>query len=132
MTNNKRKYLKKHVGGELISDLIIPSDVFLSKENIKEFIKNFYKTFKKKINVEKEIFYEFPNGGITYLAVLSESHFGIHTYPEINFISFNVYFCSIDKKLFKEIDNYIINWFKPVHQNTKIIKRGVPNAKKRT
>ena len=127
---NKKKYLKEHVGGELIIDLVVPSKNLLLKENIKKFINSFYKKFKRKINVEKEIFYEFPNGGITYLAVLSESHFGIHTYPEINFISFNVYFCSINEKLFKQMDDYIKSSLEPLEQNTKIIKRGIPNAKK--
>jgi len=126
MTNGK-KYLKEHVGGELIIDLLTSSPSFLDSSYIKEFIKDFYNEFKGKINVEKEIFYEFPNGGITYLAVLSESHFGIHTYPEIDFISFNVYFCHINEKLFQEMKRYILLKFKPKEKNIKILKRGIYN-----
>lgn len=35
-----------------------------------------------------------PPGGITGLALLSESHLAVHTFPETGFAALNVYSCS--------------------------------------
>ena len=34
-----------------------------------------------------------PNGGISGVAVLSESHISVHTWPEANYAAFDVFMC---------------------------------------
>jgi S-adenosylmethionine decarboxylase len=34
-----------------------------------------------------------PNGGISGVAVLAESHISVHTWPERNFAAFDVFMC---------------------------------------
>lgn len=36
----------------------------------------------------------FPNFGLTYVAILKESHLAIHTWPEHEFILFDLFLCS--------------------------------------
>lgn len=38
-----------------------------------------------------------PNGGISGVAVLSESHMSVHTWPEKNFAAFDVFMCGESK-----------------------------------
>ena len=34
-----------------------------------------------------------PNGGVSGVAVLSESHISVHTWPEANYAAFDVFMC---------------------------------------
>jgi len=49
-----------------------------------------------KLNVIGEVsWHQFPvSGGVSGLALLSESHLACHTYPEFGAASFNLYHCS--------------------------------------
>jgi S-adenosylmethionine decarboxylase len=44
-----------------------------------------------------------PNGGITGIAVLAESHISIHTWPERSYAAVDVFMCG-DAKPYKAID----------------------------
>lgn len=46
------------------------------------------------INVLKHEQHLFPNGGETHVYLLSASHLAIHTWPESNYVSLDVYTCS--------------------------------------
>ncbi|WP_234735232.1 S-adenosylmethionine decarboxylase family protein [Tellurirhabdus bombi] len=45
------------------------------------------------LNLEKvgEVYHEFPNGGFTAVIALSESHISIHTWPENDLATFDVF-----------------------------------------
>ncbi|HYE13473.1 MAG TPA: S-adenosylmethionine decarboxylase [Pyrinomonadaceae bacterium] len=44
--------------------------------------------------VGEPVWHKFPGaGGVTGLALLSESHLACHTYPEFGFATFNLYCC---------------------------------------
>ncbi len=48
-----------------------------------------------KLNVIEQSWHRFPGaGGITGLALLSESHLACHTYPEYKIATFNLYCCN--------------------------------------
>ncbi|MCK4918617.1 MAG: adenosylmethionine decarboxylase [Candidatus Pacebacteria bacterium] len=41
--------------------------------------------------------HEFAGGGFTLIIALAESHFSIHTWPEMNYATLDVFVCNIDK-----------------------------------
>jgi len=58
-------------------------------------------------------YHEFPQGGFTGVVVLSESHVAIHTWPEFNYLTMDVYVCNYTKdntagceKLFDQISKF--------------------------
>jgi S-adenosylmethionine decarboxylase len=38
-----------------------------------------------------EVYHDFPNGGFTGVVCLSESHLSVHTWPEHNYLTFDVF-----------------------------------------
>lgn len=58
-----------------------------------------------------EVEHTFHPIGCSILFLLSESHISIHTFPEKNFISFDIYTCRQyeDNLVYKDIYNFIIN-----------------------
>jgi len=46
----------------------------------------------------KVIAHRFVPDGLTLLAVISESHIGVHTYPEFDAITFDIYTCTSGEK----------------------------------
>jgi len=63
--------------------------------NNAELLKNLLKNICIKYNFEilEELSYSFTPEGCTILLLLSESHISIHTFPEKNHISFDIYTC---------------------------------------
>lgn len=64
-----------------------------------------------------------PQGGISGVAVLAESHISVHTWPERNFAAFDVFMCG-DSEPEKAID-IITGVFKPKRVNVQAYRRGV-------
>jgi len=66
---------------------------------------------KYNFEILKEINYSFNPQGCTILFLLSESHISIHTFPEKNHISFDIYTCREynNNNEYNEIYNYLIN-----------------------
>jgi S-adenosylmethionine decarboxylase len=38
-----------------------------------------------------EVYHDFPNGGYTAVVCLTESHLSVHTWPERNFLTFDIF-----------------------------------------
>ncbi len=79
-----------------------------------------------KLNEINYVFHQFPNAGVTGVVLLAESHFSIHTWPEINYLSMDIFVCNFNsnntfkaESLFKSI----INMFKPQKVNRQYIER---------
>ncbi len=66
--------------------------------------------------------HEFDSGGITGVAVLAESHMSFHTWPERDYIAFDIFMCG-DTQPYKAI-NYIKKELKADRVDIKTIKRG--------
>ena len=61
--------------------------------------------------------------GISGVAVLAESHISVHTWPERNYVAFDIFMCGDTSP---EIGaEHLIKTFNPKRKVVKIIKRGV-------
>lgn len=47
-------------------------------------------------NIVEECIHEFKPIGITYFAVISKSHFSIHTWPEYGYVAIDIFSCDDD------------------------------------
>ena len=68
----------------------------------------------------------FTGGGVSGAVILAESHESIHTWPEENFVSLDIFVCG-------ECDPYLAlpiltNWFKPGHASIKMEMRGISTS----
>lgn len=65
-----------------------------------DFIEGLAKSIVEKLNlnVVQTSYHEFTPQGITFLYILSQSHFAIHTWPENNFIHMDLVSCRYMKK----------------------------------
>ena len=64
-----------------------------------------------EFQILNEIQYKFEPIGCSILFLLSESHLSIHTFPEKNHMSFDIYTCRQykDNAVYNEIFQYLIN-----------------------
>jgi S-adenosylmethionine decarboxylase proenzyme len=69
----------------------------------------------------------FSPQGITILYMLSESHISIHTFPEQQYLAFDIYTCREyeDDSIYMEIYNKLVNWFKCDRGIPTILSRGI-------
>lgn len=67
----------------------------------------------------------FPaNNGITGIALLAESHISVHSWPEHDYIAFDIFMCgNADPELALQ---WLTNFFKPVSITTQLIERTKP------
>lgn len=49
---------------------------------------------RRELTVLREVVHRFEPQGTTVVFVLSESHFALHTYPEADYLSIDVYVCN--------------------------------------
>ena len=61
--------------------------------------------------------------GISGVAVLAESHISVHTWPERNYIAFDIFMCGDTRP--EASATYLIKKLKPRKEILKKIKRGV-------
>jgi len=81
---------------------------------------------KFKFDILKESYYEFEPMGCSILFLLSESHISIHTFPEKNHMSFDLYTCREynDNEAYNKIYKYIIEYLNASPEsNLQIIDR---------
>jgi len=72
---------------------------------------------KSNLTIISKHFYKFEEqGGITGIVLLAESHLAIHTWPEKNYLSLDVFVCNIcedNSNKARKIYNLIKDIFKP-------------------
>ena len=92
-----------------------------------EDLKNTCKTICKAhdFTILQECEYVFTPIGCTFLFLLSESHLSIHTFPEKNYISFDLYTCRSyeDNYIYTNIYYYLVDKLKAKDSTMKIIDR---------
>lgn len=120
MKNNKKPFTGLHILGEITTNKVEKlKSLNVAKRHIRNVIKNY------KLHELGSFYYKFPkDGGFTGLIVLVESHISIHTWPELKYLTLDVYLCNYSKDnsaITKKVFNDIIMFFKPI----KIIKRTI-------
>lgn len=76
-------------------------DLILSEEIKPIHIERIKLIIEKNLNVISRIEHQFTPHGETILFILSESHFALHTYPEHNYFSLDIYVCNLKINLEK-------------------------------
>lgn len=98
-------------------------DAVLERELRESDIEAIKQVIEKNLTVVNRVEHRFDPHGDTIVFILAESHFSIHTYPENNYISMDIYVCNMNvnlEKILEEIKNSV-----PFSKtDTKIILRG--------
>lgn len=72
--------------------------------------------------VLSESSHKFPGpGGFTYLALLSTSHFSVHTWPENGCCAVDMFSCG--EIMSDALISYVIKYFSPGSYNIKMVSR---------
>lgn len=100
----------------LLMDLWLGQDVEPTVDRICELVDSRFKVVEKAQHL-------FTPQGRTIVFILSESHFTVHTYPELNYITLDIYICSKDFDLLS-VRDAILDLTKPVNQNVQYMTRG--------
>ena len=69
--------------------------------------------------------------GVTGVVLLEESHACIHTWPELGYVTLDVYVCSFSRDnslAARTLFRRLIEAFTPEHAHTQELERGVPAA----
>jgi S-adenosylmethionine decarboxylase len=74
-------------------------DPSLTPEQFQAIVEKLKCRTASEVRVVREVSHRFEPQGETWLAVLSESHCAIHTYPEHHYISIDLYSCNPDRDL---------------------------------
>ncbi|MEK7146741.1 MAG: adenosylmethionine decarboxylase [Patescibacteria group bacterium] len=102
----------------------------LNSKNLENtaFIKKFFNNIIDELNLTliappKLFKFPPPGGGITGYCVISESHIAIHTWPEKNYFSFDIFSCrNFDEKIIERILN---ESFQIKNCKKTVLKRGL-------
>lgn len=79
--------------------------------------------------VVKAFFHEFSPTGVTGVAILSESHLSIHTWPDEGYVAADIFTCGTTTKPELGVKS-LISGFKPENSNFLELKRGDFESKK--
>ncbi len=77
-----------------------------------------------KATIVDVVFHNFNPNGISGVIVISESHLTIHSWPEYNFASIDIYTCGSAVNPWKAYD-YLYKHFKAKNVTAMEMKRGV-------
>jgi len=70
-------------------------DIWLDEPFVEETTRRVEEIIRKRFSVVREARHRFEPQGETVVFILSESHFTLHTYPEHNYISLDIYVCDL-------------------------------------
>jgi spermidine synthase len=112
------------LGTQHIAEFIECNKTFLNDpQKLEQIIRNAIEY--SGLHFEKIITHKFNPVGVTLLAIISESHIGLHTYPEAGHLSLDVFTCSHPSKQIKLIE-YLQKVLKPTSVKLAEITRGNP------
>ena len=110
-----------HILGEMYGiDSTLLNDIKLLEKALKEGIESSGATI---CGVQSK---QFEPNGLTLLALLSESHASIHTYPDKNALFFDAFTCGDHCKP-EAIAEALIKHLKPTDHNLNKVRRGAPS-----
>ncbi len=71
----------------------------------------------------KECYHKFEPVGITYMAVISTSHFSVHTWPEYQYAAVDIFSC--DETIPREIAEKMARFFEAEETKLQILNRRI-------
>ncbi len=87
--------MENYVGKHWLVDLITFDKVLLKKVDLVQ-EKILEVSQKSSLNILKTAFHQFEPEGATGILLLTESHLSIHTWPEKNLVTLDIFSCSED------------------------------------
>jgi spermidine synthase len=116
----------KPFGNHIIAEFIYCSKKILNdKEKIEEVLRNGIKN--SGLSLVSLHTHKFSPMGITSIAIISESHIAIHTFPEARHASIDIFTCSPEEEKAKNLLNFLIKAFKPKTMRIgDVCRRGNP------
>ena len=91
-------------------------------------IMEFSRQLASKLNsdIVGEVFHTFEPQGIIYVATLLQSHIAVHTWPELGYVSLDIFTCS--NVSVKEVERDILEFFSPKKVKIQYINREVSDT----
>ncbi len=121
MKKDKKPFIGLHILGEIKTKEVEKlKSLNRAKKHLHQVIKahNFHKL--------GSFYCQFPGGGFTGVISLAESHISIHTWPELKYLTLDVYICNYSKdnsRFTREVFKQIATFFNPIKVNQRSIKR---------
>ncbi len=86
------------------------------------------RSLARKLNSDiiGEVFHTFEPQGVIYVATLLQSHIAVHTWPELGYVSLDIYTCS-DVSV-KEVEGEVIDFFRPKRYKIQYLNREVAES----
>ncbi len=78
--------------------------------------------------VVNQTVHQFPHQGITLIFILSQSHATLHTWPEVRFVTADVYACGESRVISSELEivrDELVRGFAPRSFTAQVIARGI-------
>jgi S-adenosylmethionine decarboxylase len=112
------------VGSHCILELYDCSEALL---NDAEFVRDSLREAAKQANATllNEVLHQFEPHGITALALLSESHISVHTWPEVRYAALDVFTCGSHTDP-EEACRYLIKAFRAGRHSMTKLRRNPP------
>lgn len=104
-------------------------DIWLDENLLSSHLDKITQVIDESLTVVKKVEYQFEPAGQTIVWILSESHFSVHTYPEHNYLSLDIYICNESVDLHK-ICQKILDGLKVKKVQRKCLRRGDLSAQK--
>ena len=98
-------------------------DIWLKPIDLEFLVDNICEYIYANFTVVNQVENKFYPCGRTLVLVLSESHFTVHTYPEHDYISLDLYICNMITDL-EKVANDIVQMGSVSHAKYEIKKRG--------
>ena len=103
-------------------------DIWLNEVLTDQIVRRIEDIVRRRFEVVRETRKLFEPQGETVVFILSESHFTIHTYPEFNYVSLDIYVCDVDAHLDGVADE-ILSELKVKEFNKFLLPRGFGRPK---
>jgi len=116
---------RKHIEGlQLIGELSnCQHDLLDDADQIKELVSNGISACGfHQVSLDAQKFHPI---GVTVIAIVSESHVAVHTYPEANHVSVDIFHCSTDTEQAFELMSFFEEGFKAGSLKYIEITRGI-------
>lgn len=95
---------------------------------VSEFLESFCSEKVRDVELTEvgRAFYQFPESGVTGTVILAESHVAIHTWPEKNYITLDIFVCNVttdNSNKARKLYDYFYNAFSPENVNYQEVER---------